>query len=124
MSCAASVKAKSSPVSSVGKNPFDMPKGHHCGGNMMRAVAPSDRNVTTSMTGYARGLRWALHYKPVMLVVSFLSLGAAALIMFPPQWWPLGISKGFFPTEDTGLLFAFTEAAQDISFESMAVHQT
>jgi len=93
-------------------------------GPQSRFYQASEGVFTAMLNGYARGLRWALHYKPVMLVVTFLSLGATALIMFPPQWWPLGISKGFFPTEDTRLLFAFTEAAQDISFESMAVHQT
>ena len=31
--------------------------------------------------------------------------------------------KGFLPTEDTGQIFAFTEAAQDISFEAMAEKQ-
>ena len=93
-------------------------------GPQSRFYQASEGVFTAMLDGYARGLRWALQYKPVMLIVTFLSLGATALIMFPPQWWPLGISKGFFPTEDTGLLFAFTEAAQDISFESMAVHQT
>jgi HAE1 family hydrophobic/amphiphilic exporter-1 len=33
------------------------------------------------------------------------------------------IPKGFIPNEDTGQIFAFTEAAQDISFEAMAEHQ-
>jgi len=33
------------------------------------------------------------------------------------------IPKGFFPIEDTGLVFATTEGAQDISFESMGAHQ-
>ena len=29
------------------------------------------------------------------------------------------IPKGFIPNEDTGQIFAFTEAAQDISFDAM-----
>ena len=33
------------------------------------------------------------------------------------------IPKGFIPTEDNGTIFAFTEAAQDISFEAMMAHQ-
>src|SRR6185369_16940332 len=33
------------------------------------------------------------------------------------------IPKGFIPNEDTGQVFAFTEAAQDISFDSMIQHQ-
>ena len=31
--------------------------------------------------------------------------------------------KGFLPSEDTGQLFGFTEAAQDISFDAMCEHQ-
>jgi HAE1 family hydrophobic/amphiphilic exporter-1 len=33
------------------------------------------------------------------------------------------IPKGFLPSEDTGQIFAFTEAAQGISYESMVQHQ-
>jgi HAE1 family hydrophobic/amphiphilic exporter-1 len=33
------------------------------------------------------------------------------------------IPKGFIPNEDTGQVFAFTETAQDISFEGMMEHQ-
>ena len=33
------------------------------------------------------------------------------------------IPKGFFPDEDTGQIFAITEAAQDISFDAMREHQ-
>jgi HAE1 family hydrophobic/amphiphilic exporter-1 len=33
------------------------------------------------------------------------------------------IPKGFIPNEDVGFAFGFTEAAQDISFESMKEHQ-
>ena len=33
------------------------------------------------------------------------------------------IPKGFFPDEDTGQIFAITEASQDISFDAMSAHQ-
>jgi HAE1 family hydrophobic/amphiphilic exporter-1 len=33
------------------------------------------------------------------------------------------IPKGFFPNEDTGQIFAITEASQDISFDAMRQHQ-
>ena len=33
------------------------------------------------------------------------------------------IPKGFFPDEDTGQIFAITEAAQDISFDALKAHQ-
>ena len=35
----------------------------------------------------------------------------------------VAIPKGFFPDEDTGQIFAITEAAQDISFDAMKAHQ-
>jgi HAE1 family hydrophobic/amphiphilic exporter-1 len=88
-----------------------------------RLYRASESVFTAMLNAYALGLKWTLRYKPVMLVATVLSLVLTSLIMFPPHWWPLGISKGFFPSEDTGLLFAFTEAAQDISFEAMATHQ-
>ncbi|HEX7966719.1 MAG TPA: multidrug efflux RND transporter permease subunit [Stellaceae bacterium] len=83
-----------------------------------RFYQASEGVFTAMLNGYARALRWALRWKPVMLAVTFLSLAATIFLMSP---W--GVPKGFFPSEDTGLLFAFTEAAQDISFESMATHQ-
>ncbi len=35
----------------------------------------------------------------------------------------VAIPKGFIPNEDTGQIFAFTEASQDVSFEAMRGHQ-
>ena len=33
------------------------------------------------------------------------------------------IPKGFIPNEDTGQIFAFTEAAEDVSFDSLIRNQ-
>ena len=46
------------------------------------------------------------------------------VVFLAHRWWPTGylfmvIPKGFIPNEDTGQIFAFTEAAQDISFDAM-----
>src|SRR5690349_11256912 len=98
-----------------------MLKAQH--GPQSRLYQMSERVFTAMLDAYSRGLRWALRHRPMMLGATFLSLLLTALIMWAPPWWPLGIPKGFFPREDTGLLFAFTEAAQDISFDSMAAHQ-
>ena len=38
-------------------------------------------------------------------------------------WLFVIIPKGFIPTEDTGQIFAFTEASQDISFDAMTDKQ-
>ena len=63
--------------------------------------------------GYDWMLTRVLRFKLVTLAVTILSL-VASLYVFNV------IPKGFFPNEDTGLIFAATEAVQDISFDSMA----
>jgi HAE1 family hydrophobic/amphiphilic exporter-1 len=65
---------------------------------------------------YERTLRAALARHRAMLAATVLSL-VAALYLF------VAIPKGFFPTEDTGLLFVSTQAGQGISFEAMAAAQ-
>jgi len=57
-----------------------------------------------------------LHHRRIMLGLTILSLVATvgAFMMVP---------KGFFPLEDTGFVFASTEAAQDISYEAMVEKQ-
>jgi hydrophobe/amphiphile efflux-1 (HAE1) family protein len=66
---------------------------------------------------YERGLKWALHHRLTMLFVTFLTIaGSVALFAYVP--------KGLFPQQDTGLLMATTEAAQDVSFPAMFRLQT
>ncbi|HXE17633.1 MAG TPA: efflux RND transporter permease subunit [Stellaceae bacterium] len=66
--------------------------------------------------GYDWMLTRVLRFKLVTLGVTILSL-AASLYAFDV------IPKGFFPNEDTGLIFGTVEAVQDISFSNMADHQ-
>ena len=65
---------------------------------------------------YTHTLRIVLHHRKITLVLTILSFVAtvAAFIIAP---------KGFFPLEDTGFVFASTEAAQDISYEAMVAKQ-
>ncbi len=66
--------------------------------------------------GYDHTLRWALQHRIVVLGISLLLLVATL-------WLFLIIPKGFLPSDDTGQIFAFTEANQGISFDAMARHQ-
>lgn len=66
--------------------------------------------------GYDHTLRWALRHRIVVLGISLLLLVATL-------WLFLIIPKGFLPSDDTGQIFAFTEANQGISFDAMARHQ-
>jgi HAE1 family hydrophobic/amphiphilic exporter-1 len=57
-----------------------------------------------------------LRWRRVTLAATFLSLGAAIYLFG-------AVPKGFFPIEDTGLIFAITEAGQDTSFAAIAERQ-
>jgi HAE1 family hydrophobic/amphiphilic exporter-1 len=61
-------------------------------------------------------LRWVLRHRAVTLVTLLLTFVVTA-------WLFAIIPKGFIPTEDTGQIFAFTEASQDVSFEAMVARQ-
>lgn len=66
---------------------------------------------------YQDSLKWALQHPRVMGGATLISLVASVgLLMVVP--------KGFFPLEDTGFIFAQTEAEQDISYEEMVAKQT
>ena len=65
---------------------------------------------------YDRTLKVAMRHARFTLAIFVLTLVATAYLFTI-------IPKGFIPNEDTGQVFAFTEAAQDISFDSMVEHQ-
>jgi multidrug efflux pump len=62
---------------------------------------------------YARTLRVGLRHPWLMLFVTLATV-ALTVELFRTT------SKGYFPQDDTGLLFGFTEASPDISFPAMA----
>ncbi len=65
---------------------------------------------------YDRTLQVALRHRRVTLWISFAVFVATMILFYV-------IPKGFFPSEDTGQIFAITEASQDISFDAMRQHQ-
>jgi multidrug efflux pump len=71
-----------------------------------------------SMLGiYSRSLRWVLRHSFLMLLVTAGTLCVTI-------WLYNIVPKGFFPQQDTGLVFGITEAAQDISFDAMVEKQS
>ncbi len=66
--------------------------------------------------GYQWSLDWVLHYKSIMLLVTIATIAGSI-------WLYVVVPKGFFPTEDTGFLFAITEANTDIGFDAMVEQQ-
>jgi HAE1 family hydrophobic/amphiphilic exporter-1 len=81
-----------------------------------RLYAASERFFDAMRDAYACTLQWILRHRPLTMAV-FVALLAGTAYLF------VVIPKGFLPSEDTGRIFGFTEAAQDISFEAMATHQ-
>ncbi len=65
---------------------------------------------------YARTLGWALVARRFMLLVTLATIVGTAYLYYV-------VPKGFFPTEDSGLLVASTEGAPDASYEAMTALQ-
>lgn len=65
---------------------------------------------------YGRTLQFVLRYRKITLLVTFGTLVCTILLY-------IYVPKGFFPVQDTGLIQGVSEAAQNISFKSMAQHQ-
>ncbi|AMJ59431.1 efflux RND transporter permease subunit [Bosea sp. PAMC 26642] len=68
------------------------------------------------LTAYRVTLDWVLKARLLMLLLTLGTVYVSAQLY-------TAIPKGFFPTEDTGLLRGATEGPPDTSFEAMAVRQ-
>src|SRR5271167_2292848 len=69
--------------------------------------------VDNVITRYDRALTWVLDRQAATMIVAIATL-AVTVILF------LLIPKGLFPTQDTGLVQAVTQASQSISYQGMA----
>jgi hydrophobe/amphiphile efflux-1 (HAE1) family protein len=65
---------------------------------------------------YRRTLDVALKFRFITLLVFFVTAGTTIYLY-------VIIPKGFFPAQDTGVVFGVTEGAQDISFDQMSAIQ-
>ncbi len=66
--------------------------------------------------GYERSLVVVLRHRFITLLVTIATFGATVYVFDIAK-------KGFFPTEDTGVIQGSTEAAQDVSFDAMVAQQ-
>ncbi|MEA2810282.1 MAG: hypothetical protein QOJ17_4423 [Rhodospirillaceae bacterium] len=62
---------------------------------------------------YERTLDVALRFRFITLMVFFATVCVTVLLF-------IAIPKGFFPTQDTGMIIGITDANQDISFDAMS----
>ena len=66
--------------------------------------------------GYDRLLTGVLNHQKLTLLVALATFALTALLY-------MAVPKGFFPTQDTGLIQGITLASQDVSFSEMAKRQ-
>ena len=92
---------------------FLRPQGRERHGRLYMAL---EKFFSDMRNGYERSLQWVLKRRVATLVITNV-LFILTIFLF----WVM--PKGFLPTEDTGQIFAFTEAQQGISFDDMARHQ-
>jgi hydrophobic/amphiphilic exporter-1 (mainly G- bacteria), HAE1 family len=72
----------------------------------------SEKGFEALANGYARGVNFVLRHQFATLL-TFIATVVATCYLF------VIIPKGFFPQQDTGILFGTTEAGQDVSFQEM-----
>jgi multidrug efflux pump len=68
------------------------------------------------IAAYGRSLTWVLQYETATLLVA-----ASLLLLTVFQY--IEIPKGFFPTQDTGIIQGITQAPESISFPAMSHKQ-
>jgi HAE1 family hydrophobic/amphiphilic exporter-1 len=89
------------------------PHGHERHGRIYQAC---ERGFEAMAGFYRRTLSICLAHQRVVLAAFGLIL-LATVVLF------VKVPKGFLPEDDTGQLFVFTEAAQDVGFDDMARKQ-
>jgi HAE1 family hydrophobic/amphiphilic exporter-1 len=81
-----------------------------------RLYAASEGFFQGMFVAYKRSLDRVLHHRRATMAFS-------GFLLVATLWLLAVMPKGFLPSEDTGQIFGFTEAAQGISFEAMGRHQ-
>ncbi len=75
----------------------------------------TERGFDAMLSGYKRSLAFVMRHRRATMV-SLVVILAATMYLFKV------IPKGFLPTEDTGQIVIFTQAAQGISYDAMEQH--
>jgi multidrug efflux pump len=68
------------------------------------------------IAAYGRTLEWVLRHQVLTMLTFFATVGlTVSLYIFVP--------KGFFPSQDTGIIQGFSQAPQNVSFSAMGDYQ-
>ena len=77
-----------------------------------RVGAFFNRGLDRTVDAYGRSLEWVLRRQGLTLLVTLATLVATV-------WLYVTMPKGFLPSQDTGLIFAVSEAGTEVSFAQM-----
>ncbi|HEY0230606.1 MAG TPA: efflux RND transporter permease subunit, partial [Dokdonella sp.] len=86
------------------------------GGTHGRLYMASERAFEATQNFYRRTLEGCVQHRFITLIVFFALVVATGFLV-------VKVPKGFLPNDDTGQLFVFTQAAQDIGFDAMMEKQ-
>ena len=81
-----------------------------------RFYRASERVFENMISFYGRTLKFVLNYQGVTLLVAATTL-VLTIVLY------IEIPKGFFPTQDTGVIQGISQAPQSISFDAMVAKQ-
>ena len=73
----------------------------------------SERVWQRVLHGYERTLKAALRLRLALMLLNLALIAVTG-------WLIMAMPKGFFPSEDTGMIFGFTQASPDTSYMGMA----
>ncbi len=76
----------------------------------------SERAFNSIIAFYGRTLKWVLRFQIPTLIVAAATLCLTVFLFYT-------IPKGFFPTQDTGVIQGVSESSQSVSFPEMSKQQ-
>ncbi|MCB5186865.1 MdtB/MuxB family multidrug efflux RND transporter permease subunit [Methylobacillus caricis] len=90
---------------------------HHVPESKKSRFARRGASIMQGLIGhYGKALKWVLAHQGLTLMTALLTLLVTAMLY-------IYLPKGFFPTQDTGLIQGISEAPQSVSFAAMAKKQ-
>src|SRR5262249_47559425 len=86
------------------------------GGEQGRLYRLSERGFDALHRAYEHGLDWVLRHRGFTLLVTGGTLVLSVMLFAT-------VPKGLFPQQDAGALAGFSQAPQDVSFQTMRARQ-
>ena len=90
---------------------------HHRSENQGNAFERNvGKKIEKLIAKYGESLNWVLNHQRLILIIAVLTLIITGILFY-------FIPKGFFPTQDNGVIQGISQGPQSVSFQSMAERQ-